>query len=257
VPQMAKNMSGAAYGTEFQPGAMKQTLENNPFERLKYEMGAQVQDTRSGQQQQVQDYYNDPRINQLYGQQQGALGQMGAAGERFQVAAQGFDRYAQNWGEGKGGLMDMIGQQARGQSPSLADKYGAIQRQQAQGDIARQAAMSSRGGTDLASRRAAIMGASNVGANMAGQIAASRVAERQQAMQQYLGARAQQAQIRETGMRGMAGAAGMGVSQAGAYNAPMQQAQLGYGGAVQAGQTDYAQKNTAGGNLWAEPGSGQ
>jgi len=225
-------------------GIQKQLSEQDPGEAVRLMgMGEFLKDPYAQQKHQMQGYMNDPRITQLYGQQQDALTGM-------QGAAEGFNQYAQNWGEGKGGMMDMFGQAARGQSPSLADKYGAVARQQAQGDIAKQAAMSSRGGTDLASRRAAIMGASNVGANMAGQIAAARVGERQQAMQQYLQARQAQAGVMQAGAQGMGQAAG-------AYNQPMNAAQMGRGGTIAAGQQDQSQHQTIFGN-WGEPGgSGQ
>lgn len=194
------------------------------------------------QQSQLDSYYADPRINQLYDQQQGALGAMGGAMDEFGEAARGFNQYAQGFlGEDMGALRG----QAYGQGPSYAQQYGAAQAQQAQGDIAKQAAMGARGGMSAADRRAAIMQSSNVGANMAAQIAAARVQERQQAMQQYLNAQAMQAQVRGQGVDAMGNLATGRINQVGAYNQPMSSAQVGYGGGVQAGQADFAQSTAA------------
>jgi hypothetical protein len=200
------------------------------------------------QQSQLASYYADPRINQLYDQQQGALGAMGGAMDKFGAAARGFNQYAQGFLGNQSDPRSAMGQlwgQAQGQGPSYAQQYGAAQAQQAQGDIARQAAMGARGGMSAADRRAAIMQSSNVGANMAAQIAAARVQERQQAMQQYLNAQAMQAQVRGQGVDAMGNLATGRINQVGAYNQPMSSAQVGYGGGVQAGQADFAQSTAA------------
>jgi hypothetical protein len=178
-------------------------------------------------------YYGDPRIQQA---QQGYDQSLGAFGD----AAGGYSKYANNF------LKNDIGalrNQAYGQGPSYAEQYGAAQRQQAQGDIAKQAAMGARGGMSAADRRAAIMQSSNVGANMAAQIAAARTQERQAAMQQYLQAR--QAQLQARGM-GVEALGAVNNAQAGRYGMD----QTGWGGFTQAGQTTTAQQGNA---FWPGP----
>jgi hypothetical protein len=139
----------------------------------------------------------DPRIQQSQGRMDTAYGGMGSAMSGYGSAANQYYDQSQAF---LANDMDALRGQAYGEGPSYADAYGAAQRQQAMGDIARQAAMGARGGMSAADRRNAIMQQSNVGANMASQIAAMRQQERQQAMQQYLGAQQAQLAARESGV---------------------------------------------------------
>lgn len=146
------------------------------------------------------DLYNqDPRTQQGWGQYNQAYGNLSGA-------AAGYQDYANNFlnkdmraleGQAYGRYKDAKGHWQNVES--YADKYGAAQRQQAQGDIAKQAAMNARGGMSAADRRNAIMQSSGVGANMASQIAAARTQERQQAMMQYLQAQEMQRNARLSG----------------------------------------------------------
>lgn len=146
------------------------------------------------------DLYNqDPRIN--------------AANQRYDDAYAGLNKSATGFGDYANRFLNSdvgtLQAQAYGTGKyadpnnSYAAMYGRAQAQQAQGDIAKQAAMGARGGMTGADRRNAIMQSSNVGANMASQIAAARVQERQAAMQQYLQAKGMQAQVRGQGVEAM------------------------------------------------------
>lgn len=173
-------------------------------------------------------YQSDPMMR---------TGQMGYDTSMWDMnrASQGFQDYA---GKYLNKTMPQLYNQAMGNGPSYAEKYGAAQRQQAQGDIARQAAMNARGGMSAADRRSAIMQSSGVGANMAAQIAAARVQERQQAMQQYLQAAQQQANVRGMGLE----AAG---STAGKWGDYYKTGQAGFGGVASTAQGQIGQQANA------------
>ena len=127
-------------------------------------------------QQGVEDYFNqDPYANMM---QQNAMQQGNEWNMRNSTIGRNLDRMAQ---------------QAAGKN-SIVQREALAQRQQAMGDIARQTAMSARGGMNPAMQRAAMMQQSQVGANMAAQVAAARAREQQEAQRAYLAARAQQQQ---------------------------------------------------------------
>lgn len=89
------------------------------------------------------------------------------------------------------GMMNQMYQGAMGDpSQSVVLRQAQAQRQAAMGDIAKQSAMGARGGMSPAMQRAAMMQQSQVGANMAAQVAAARAQERQNQMAQFLQARA-------------------------------------------------------------------
>lgn len=199
---------------------------------------------------------NDPRLsgaNQAYDQ---SLGRMQGSADQFSGAAQRYNKQSQNFLNGMTRQGGALHKAAFGNGPSYADKYGAAQRQQAQGDIARQAAMGSRGGMNAASQRAAIMQSSNVGANMASQVAAARVQERQQAMQQYLSARSAQQQAKQSGLSALGQAAGIQGTASDARGGAVDRAGNQFAGSLNAAGQDYATKMGGWQNLGIVDGGG-
>lgn len=181
----------------------------------------------------------DPRIAATQGKMDYRQDQLGSSVSDF---ARGAQRYGQ---DARGFLSKDMGSlrgAAYGQGQSYADLWGAQQRQQAMGDIARQAAMGARGGMTAADRRNAIMQQSNVGANMASGIAAAREQERQQAMQTYLGAQQAQLGARQSGaamLGDVAGRRGQAFDAAGqAYGQELQR----FGGLAGLGHTSFSQR---------------
>jgi hypothetical protein len=160
----------------------------------------------------IMPYYNqwnakiqgDPRMQQYQGMQDRTFGRAAGGIQRFNQRLGANLNDARNF---LGNDMQSLRRAAYGKGQSLTDQYGLAQRQMAQGDIAKQAAMNARGGMSAADRRNAIMQSSNVGANMAAQLAEQRTAERQQAMQRYLMAQ----QARRDAVAGATGHMGAGV----------------------------------------------
>lgn len=199
-----------------------------------------------------QFYNQDPRIQQAQGQQDWNMNRMNQAATQLSGQTSQYQQAANQMLGGK--FMGQLRGQALGTGPSLAEKYGAAQRQQAQGDIARQAAMGARGGMSAADRRTAIMQSGNVGANMASQIAAARTQEQQQAQQNYMAARQAQLAARQSGLTARQADAQYRGQVAQMRMNALQNAQQYRGGIAQTAQTGYGQFTTSAENSGLLPG---
>lgn len=134
---------------------------------------------------------------------------------------QQFEEANRRFGRDIGSKMGMMRQ-----ADVAAQALGRAQAQQARGDIAKQGAMASRGAMSPAAVRQSMMLQSQVGANMAAQIAAQRQQAQQEAQRSYLAARQQNLQNMQSGF---------GMQQAGA-----QQQLQEFGGLAQIGSTPWA-----------------
>ena len=129
---------------------------------IKNQMGFNVTHPYAKQGDFLSQFYADPNIAQQVGQ------------------------YTQGMDETERQTADMRRRYealASGKGPSYANQAGRAQMNQARAQIQQQALGASRGGMSSGNARAAIMGASGVQGNMAGQIAANRAKERMDATQ--------------------------------------------------------------------------
>lgn len=129
------------------------------------------------QQQGANAIFADPRISAARAGTEGAMNNF----------AQGYGDQLRNMAMGKGAIMGQMRNQAMGRGPSMADAYGRAQRQNRSKDIATQLAAMPGGSSNPAMQYAAL--GQQGSPDMYAQIAANRVAERQQAQQNYMNAR--------------------------------------------------------------------